>query len=154
MDALTPVRVEPTDARLKPLFEAHLELVSQWSPPESVHAMDASELTEHGAHFFAVFEDGIAIGMGAIKTLSAEHGELKSMHVLAEKRGGGIADALVLRLLEEARDLGVSRVSLETGSQESFAPARALYGRHGFTSCGPFEGYGPDPHSYFMTREV
>ena len=43
-------------------------------------------------------------------------------------------------------------VSLETGSQPAFAPARALYARFGFLPCGPFGAYVEDPNSSFMTR--
>jgi putative acetyltransferase len=57
-------------------------------------------------------------------------------------------------VLDEARRRGYARVSLETGSQDFFAPARRLYTRHGFTECGPFADYASDPHSRFFTREL
>lgn len=80
--------------------------------------MTAEDLAGSGAQFFAVFEDGVAIGMGALKPISASHGELKSMHVRADRRGDGVADALLMHLLSVARRNGLSRLSLETGSQE------------------------------------
>jgi putative acetyltransferase len=58
------------------------------------------------------------------------------------------------RLVELAAERGYGRVSLETGTQEFFAPARRLYARHGFAERGPFGGYVLDPHSVFMTREL
>lgn len=151
---MTPVEVSPDDPRLRPLFEAHLTLMRSWSPACSVHAMEADELADTDARFFAVLEGDDAIAMGAIKRISGAHGELKSMHVRADRRGSGLADQMVDTLIAAAVEMGIGRVSLETGSQEPFAPARALYGRHGFTSCGPFEGYGPDPHSFFMTKAI
>jgi putative acetyltransferase len=45
----------------------------------------------------------------------------------------------------------MSRLSLETGSWAYFAPARALYERHGFVECAPFGEYREDPNSVFMT---
>ena len=66
----------------------------------------------------------------------------------------GVASAILSHLLDQARAMGWQRVSLETGSQPFFAPARALYARHGFEPCGPFEGYGPDPASCFMTLRL
>jgi putative acetyltransferase len=48
----------------------------------------------------------------------------------------------------------MSRLSLETGSWSYFAPARALYARHGFVECGPFGNYRLDPHSVFMTMAL
>ena len=50
-----------------------------------------------------------------------------------------------------ARAEGLTRISLETGSFDHFAPARRLYARHGFTDCPPFADYRPDPNSVFMT---
>jgi putative acetyltransferase len=57
-------------------------------------------------------------------------------------------------MLEEAARRGYSRVSLETGSMDAFAPARQLYANFGFTYCAPFANYVEDPYSVFMTREL
>ena len=76
------------------------------------------------------------------------------MRVAPAHRGTGLARRLLEQLLTEARRRGYRRLSLETGSMEFFAPARALYARHGFTACGPFGPYREDPHSVFMTREL
>ena len=46
---------------------------------------------------------------------------------------------------------GFQRLSLETGSMEAFAPARALYKKAGFVPCGPFAGYPDSPNSTYMT---
>lgn len=116
--------------------------------------MDAAALDEAGVRFFAVFAGETAIAMGALKVLSAGLGELKSMHVHSDHRGAGLADAILERLLREARAAGLKRVSLETGSQEAFGPARGFYARHGFSTCPPFEGYVEDPNSVFMTRAL
>jgi putative acetyltransferase len=45
-------------------------------------------------------------------------------------------------------------VSLETGSQDAFAPARTLYATAGFTVCGPFADYPDSPLSVFMGRDL
>jgi putative acetyltransferase len=50
--------------------------------------------------------------------------------------------------------MGFTRLSLETGSAEFFAPARKLYEKFGFASCGPFADYRPDPLSVFLTRAL
>lgn len=116
--------------------------------------MEASDLETAGVRFFAIFDADTPVAMGALKALSGPHGEVKSMHVVAEHRGRGYADALLKRLLTEARAAGMQRVSLETGSQPVFAAARAFYARHGFAFCDPFEGYGPDPNSVFMAKDL
>lgn len=151
---MRPVEVTPTDPRISPLITSHLELMRASSPACSVHAMEADDLDLAGVRFFAVFHEDDALAMGALKAISDIHGELKSMHVRRDRRGEGLADAILECLLAEARAAGMTRVSLETGSQEAFAAARAFYGRNGFTTCGPFEGYGPDPYSFFMTKAL
>ena len=151
---MIPENVKPTDPRVLPLIATHLELMRASSPACSVRAMEAADLDEAGARFFAVFEAGEAVAIGALKSVGEGHGELKSMHVRRDKRGQGLADAILVRLLDEAREAGMTRVSLETGAQEVFGAARAFYGRNGFTTCGPFAGYPKDPNSFFMTKRI
>lgn len=156
MDTLIPdiVEIDPRDARIAPLIALHLGLMRASSPACSVHAMEAGDLADAGARFFAVFDGVQPVAMGALKLLSPDHGELKSMHVAEAARGRGLARGLLMHLLAEARALGLNRVSLETGSQAVFAPARALYRSEGFEECGPFEGYAEDPASVFMSRAI
>jgi len=58
---------------------------------------------------------------------------------------------MLRHLLGDAASRGVRQLSLETGSTEFFAPARALYAGAGFVVCGPFGDYRDDPHSVYMT---
>ena len=76
------------------------------------------------------------------------------MRTTAAHRGRGVGAALMRRIFEQAEQRGYRRLSLETGSQPEFAPARALYRRFGFAPCGPFGGYAEDPCSTFMTRTL
>ena len=144
--------VSPIDPAVQPLIHTHLDLMRASSPACSIHAMDASDLGDANAQFFAAFENGALAAIGALKVLSPLHGELKSMHVRSDCRRRGLADSMLDKLLMTARDLGLKRVSLETGSQDAFRPARAFYARRGFSECDPFEGYELDPNSIFLTR--
>lgn len=76
------------------------------------------------------------------------------MHTRAEARGRGVGAALVQKILSEASAADMSRVSLETGSEGPFIPARRLYERYGFDYCPPFGDYVEDPLSVFMTRTL
>jgi putative acetyltransferase len=58
---------------------------------------------------------------------------------------------MLRHIMKAARERGMRRLSLETGSWPYFALARALYARHGFVECAPFGEYGEDPNSVFMT---
>jgi putative acetyltransferase len=134
------------------LMARHTADMNADTPPESVHMMDAGALAQADAQFFVLRVDDVPAAMGAIKRIDAAHAEIKSMHVLAELRGHGYARMMLDHLLAAARTLGFARLSLETGTQDMFEPARALYAKAGFTACPPFEGYSEDPNSFYMTR--
>lgn len=151
---VTIARESPQGGDLGLLFARHTAAMHAETPPESIHMLDAGRLAAPDIAFFVVREGGRPIGMGAWKRIGADHAEIKSMHVVAEARGRGLARAMLDHLLDDAGRAGMRRVSLETGVQPGFAPARALYARAGFFPCGPFEGYGPDPNSLFMTRAL
>jgi len=152
--SFTVLRDDPQSADVRTLLERHLEFNHTNSPPEDVHALDASELAGDDVTFFTIREDGALLGMGALKQLDPKHAEVKSMHTTAAARGRGVARAMLLHLVGTARARGCTRVSLETGSQDAFAPARALYRSVGFESCGAFNGYWEDSTSVFLTLEL
>jgi putative acetyltransferase len=86
--------------------------------------------------------------------MNAEDGEIKSMHTLKEVRGSGVGSAMLRHIMERAQEMKLKRLFLETGSFDYFAPARALYARHGFLECPPFADYNLDRNSTFMSREL
>jgi putative acetyltransferase len=133
------------------LLRAHLAAAALESPPESVHALDLDGLKTPEVTFWTAWEGPQLLGCGALKELSREHGEIKSMHTAEAMRGRGVARAMLEHILNEARRRGYRRLSLETGSMEAFAPARALYASFGFQLCPPFADYALDPYSAFMT---
>ena len=144
----------PLTPDLTPLMRRHTDAMHSQSPPGSIHMLDASKLAAPGIWFFVMRDDGEAIGMGAVKRIDDTHAEIKSMHVLAERRGQGLSRLMLDHLVAHVLSLGFTRLSLETGSQAGFVPAHNLYRSAGFEECGPFEGYGPDPNSVFMTRTI
>lgn len=131
------------------LLGEHLADMYATSPAESVHALDVEALQQADVDFWSMWEDGGVVGCGALKWLSADDAELKSMRTATQARGRGIGASMLRHLLDEARRRRARRVLLETGPQEFFAPARRLYERHGFVERGPFAGYVEDPHSRF-----
>ena len=136
------------------LLREHLASMALHSPPESVHALDLEALRAPDVSFWSVWEGPELAGCGALKELDAYHGELKSMRTASTHLRRGVAVVLLEHMLSVARKRGYRRLSLETGSMEAFAPARALYSRFGFELCGPFADYVPDPYSVFMTLEL
>jgi putative acetyltransferase len=144
----------PLGADLSLLMARHTQDMHADTPPESIHMMDAGQLATPDVAFFVMRDVGVPVGMGALKRINATHAEIKSMHMIAEVRGRGLSKRLLTHLVDEARAMGYARISLETGIQPTFVAARALYAKAGFTDCPPFEGYGPDVNSIFMTRAL
>ena len=137
---------------IRELLQAHLQSALLDSPPASVHALDVEGLRKPEVTFWTAWENGELFGCGALKELDSQHGEIKSMRTASGHLRKGVARNLLNHIIEEARRRGYSRLSLETGSMEAFAPARKLYGGFGFTYCEPFADYVEDPYSVFMTR--
>ena len=136
------------------LLREHLANMHELSPPESVHALDLSKLRAPDVTFWTVWEDAVLLGCGALKELSATHGEVKSMRTPHALRRRGAGRAVLTHIIGEARKRGYERLSLETGSHDAFRPAQALYRSFGFRDCGPFAGYARDPNSVFMFLEL
>jgi putative acetyltransferase len=145
---------DPDTPDARAILAAHLAFAHGNSPPRAVHALDVSGLVAPDISFFSAREDGTAVAVGALRELSPEHAEIKSMHTAAAHRGRGYGRAMLDHLLAVARDRGYRRVSLETGSPEAFVPARALYAAAGFQLCGPFGDYPDNGFSTFMTLEL
>jgi putative acetyltransferase len=136
------------------LLQDHLQSMYLHSPPESVHALDIEALRKPEITFWTVWQDSELMGCGALKELDPSHGEIKSMRTASAHLRKGVAAALMVHILDEARTRSYRRLSLETGSMKAFEPARSLYTRFGFKSCSPFADYVEDPFSVFMTREL
>jgi len=139
------------DPRVVALLQLHVIRARAETAPGSAHALDLGALRAPDVTFWSAWDGDEPVGVGALKRLSAEDGEIKSMHTAEAARGRGVGSALVRHIMAEARARGMRRLSLETGSWPYFLPARALYARHGFVECGPFGDYREDPNSVFMT---
>lgn len=143
-----------TDPRVIELLDRHVSRARAETGRGSAHALDHAALRGPELTFWSAWEDAgrsTLVAVGALKELTRDHGEVKSMHVAEGMRGRGYGAAMLRHIIAAALTRGMARLSLETGSWPYFAPARALYARHGFTTCEPFGDYRPDPNSVFMT---
>ena len=127
-----------SDPRVTDLLRIHLTAARAQTAPGSAHALDVAELQSPEITFWAIWEDETLLGIGALKRLSADHGEVKSMHTAASVRRKGAGSAMLHHIIAAARACGMSRLSLETGSWDYFRPARAFYARHGFVAVPAF----------------
>lgn len=105
------------------LLAEHLADMHATSPPDSVHALDLAGLTGPDVTVWTLWDGATVLGCAALRQLAPG----------------------------EARRRGYARLSLETGTQDSFARARRLYERHGFVGCPPFGEYTADPNSAYFT---
>jgi putative acetyltransferase len=139
------------DPRVVDLLHLHVTRARAETARGSAHALDLAGLRAPDVTFWSAWEGDALVGVGALKRLDAGHGEVKSMHTAEAARGRGVGSAMLRHIVAAARASGMSRVSLETGSWPYFAPARAMYARHGFVECAPFGDYRADANSVFMT---
>lgn len=156
VDAVT-LSIRPDDlsgAATRRLIGIHLAGMFDTSPAESVHALGIEELQNPEIAVWSAWQDDELVGIGALHHRDPDNGELKSMRVDDRFRGTGAGRAILRHIVAEARERGILTLWLETGSEDFFAPARALYASEGFSECGPFGSYLPDPHSTFMTRTL
>ncbi len=157
MDERPETRITPgdlDDPRVVDLLYTHVTTVRAETARGSAHALDLTGLKAPGISLWTIWEGDMLLGVGALKRLSPAHGEVKSMHTTKAARRRGAGGAMLRHIIATARERGMSRLSLETGSWDYFLPARALYAKHGFTECPPFADYAPDPNSVFMTLEL
>lgn len=142
------------DPRVVALLRFHVGTAHAQTAPGSAHALDVAGLQSPDVSFWSAWEDDRLLGFGALKQLAGDHGEVKSMHTVQSARRRGVGTAILRHIIGAARERGLSRLSLETGSWDYFRPAVAFYRRHGFIECPPFADYRPDRNSVFMTLDL
>jgi putative acetyltransferase len=116
--------------------------------------LPAVGLRHPGVTFWSARENGELVGVGALKELTPDHGEIKSMRTAPTALGRGIGRGILRHIVAEARSRGYTRLSLETGNTEPFAAALRLYESEGFRPWGPFGDYRDIPFSSFLTRRL
>ncbi|WNC68656.1 GNAT family N-acetyltransferase [Thalassotalea nanhaiensis] len=135
------------------LKEHHQDMLCH-SPPESVHALDLAALDAADVTFWSLWIDDNLAGIGALKELNKQHGEIKSMRTSTNYLRKGVAGKMLAHIVQQAQLRSYKKLSLETGSMDAFIPARKLYLQFGFQSCSPFGQYKEDPNSMFMTKNI
>ncbi|WP_130346218.1 amino-acid N-acetyltransferase [Herbihabitans rhizosphaerae] len=82
-------------------------------------------LYEDVQEFWVAERDGELLGCGALHVLWEDIAEARTIAVLPGDRGSGVGHAIVAKLIDTARELGLARVFVLTFETEFF-------GRHGF----------------------
>ena len=147
------IRQEPPDQPdVVRLIEALDAYANSLYPPQSNHLLDIASLCAPVVTFLVVRDGDEAVGCGAVLRDARGWGEVKRMYVRPDQRGRGIGKGVIAAIEDIARGAGLPLLRLETGIHNT--EALALYGRAGFTECGPFGDYAADPLSVFMEKRV
>jgi amino-acid N-acetyltransferase len=88
-------------------------------------AKELVTLYEAVQEFWVAERDGAVVGCGALHVLWEDLAEVRTVAVTPDAVGRGVGHAVVDRLVDEARELGLARVFVLTFETEFFA-------RHGF----------------------
>lgn len=144
-------RTDPHDPQATALLKQSHALMESLFPPEDNFYLDIDDLVTDDIYFFTARIGDDILGTGALKAKDG-YGELKSMFVDEAARGKGVADAIMRQLEDQARELTLPMLRLETGNL--LHAAHKLYARHGFTECGVFGDYVEAKSSIFMEKPL
>lgn len=142
------------DQRVVDLLAMHQKKAREQTALGSAHVLDLRGLQSPDISLWTIWESEMLLGTGALKQISADQGEVKSMHTIEAARRRGAGRAMLEHIIATARARGMSRLSLETGSWDYFRPARTLYKNHGFVEGPAFGDYVSDPNSVFMFLDL
>lgn len=127
---------DPDAAGLLAAYLAELgERLGSFDPALSVSASPDEMAPPHGA-FLVLYDDGVPVACGGLKTQSPGVGEIKRMYVAAFARGHGHGTRLLAALEDAARALGHRRIVLDTAAP--LHEAAALYRAAGYGEVPPF----------------
>jgi len=94
------------------------------------HPLSQFNTINHLKYVVLAFKEGKAIGCGAISRYENEAMEIKRMYVSSELRGQRIGEKMLSELENWARELGITKCLLFTGSKQP--EANKLYQRNGY----------------------
>ena len=142
------------DPQVIDLLRFHLSGMLEDSPPGTSYALNPSGLRVPGITFLTAWEGEDLLGCGALKELSPESGEIKSMRTWPRHLRKGVGAAILGGILTLARGRGYRRLSLETGTGDAFEPALTMYRKNGFVNGAVFGDYRESEFNQFLHLEL
>ena len=136
------------------LLTKHFVELRAASPEGSAHVLDIPGLKDKSIKFWSLWQDEMLMGCGALKFLEKDHGEFKSIRIHDNFRRMGNGINVINHLINEAKKLYITKLSIETGAGEFFKPARKLFKQSGFKKCYPFAHYKEDINSVYLTKSI
>ena len=142
------------EPQVNELLTKHFIELRSVSPPGSTHVLDIPGLKDPTIRFWSLWDGENIVGCGALKLLEKDHGEFKSIRVANKFRKNGMGEKIISHLIDQAKQIGIKKISIETGSGEFFIPARKLFKKFGFKECKPFAHYKEDPNSCYYSLNI
>jgi len=100
-----------SDPRMVDLLHCHLTRARAETAPGSSHALDLAGLQSPNIRFWTVWDDDNLLGIGALKQLSMDHCEIKSMYTAQSARRKGVGRTMLPHIVATARERGMSRLN-------------------------------------------
>lgn len=143
----------PLSHDVRALVQALNTFTYELTPAEYRHHMTVEQMAQPDTTVIVAREaSGAALGMGALRRHGGGVGEVKRMFVRAEAQGRGVGGAILARIEQLAREEGLTRLVLETGS--NFDAARRIYERAAFEPCAQVLDYPPSAWTAFYAKEI
>ena len=146
MPDIRVARYDSPDAQAL-IAELDADLDERYGEGDPVLA-DPGEFVAPDGRFLVAYEGDRPVACAGIRRLDADTAELKRMFVRPVARGKGVAKALLAACEAAARDLGYSRLWLETGIAQP--EAMTLYTSSGYTPVRRFGQYAYAPSTRYL----
>ena len=89
------------------LLRIHFIELRSVSPEGSSHVLDVQGLRVPSIKFWSLWENNDLIGCGALKNLSEEHGEFKSIRVADKFRKKRYGEKIITHLIDKSKKIGI-----------------------------------------------
>jgi len=140
------IRVEPYDGPVAQELIAAVqqEYVARYGGPDDA-PVDPAEFAPPGGCFVVAYDGAVAVATGGLRRSDDGAMEIKRMYVKPQWRGRGLSRVVLADLEQRARDLGATRIVLETGEKQP--EAIRLYETSGYERIDGFGHYACSPMS-------
>jgi len=129
--------IEVRPARTSDIKGIH-NLIANFASDGRMLQKETVTLYESVQEFMVAIEDGAVVGCGALHVLWEDLAEVRSVAISEKLRGKGIGNQILERIVDRARELGLSRIFCLTFETKFF-------GRHGFEEI---QGTPVEPEVY------
>ena len=112
--------------------------------PRGGSIVQATEFERPNGVFLLAMSDDRAVGCGGVRRIGLDIGEVKRLYVCRTARGHGTGRALLRRLEQHARELGLAKIRLDTAGDQPIA--MALFRSAGYQ---PIDDYNGNPYAHY-----